>query len=99
MRQARPWRTTYSNRSEVRHRATHLLFLTKYSPHHKRVTAERLPQVYYALERLNIETGAFAQLTRKYMTETFNPNTPDVADVRYVPLSFGLFRSAEVFRR
>lgn len=46
--------------------------------------ADRLPQVYYTLNRLSVETGAFRQLTRKYMTETFNPNTPDVDDVRYV---------------
>jgi triacylglycerol lipase len=45
-------------------------------------TAERLPQIYYTLNKLNIETGAFAQLTRKYMSETFNPNTPDVDGVR-----------------
>ncbi|KAJ5730968.1 uncharacterized protein N7483_005476 [Penicillium malachiteum] len=30
-----------------------------------------------------VETGAFDQLTRKYMTETFNPHTPDMEDVRY----------------
>ncbi|KAJ6185080.1 Arrestin-like N-terminal [Penicillium mononematosum] len=47
------------------------------------IGADRLPQIYYALNRLSVETGAFAQLTRKYMTETFNPNTPDVDDVRY----------------
>ncbi|KAJ5951726.1 uncharacterized protein N7479_010139 [Penicillium vulpinum] len=47
------------------------------------IGADRLPQIYYALNRLNVETGAFGQLTRKYMTETFNPNTPDVKDVRY----------------
>lgn len=47
-------------------------------------SADRLPQVYYTLNRLSVETGAFRQLTRKYMTETFNPNTPDVDDVRYV---------------
>ncbi|KAJ5496299.1 hypothetical protein N7463_008286 [Penicillium fimorum] len=47
------------------------------------IGADRLPQIYYALNRLNVETGAFSQLTRKYMTETFNPNTPDMDDVRY----------------
>lgn len=46
--------------------------------------AERLPQAYYALERLGFETGAFAQLTQKYATEKFNPTTPDIEDVRYV---------------
>ncbi|RJE25835.1 Triacylglycerol lipase [Aspergillus sclerotialis] len=34
--------------------------------------------------RLKVETAAFAQLTRKYMQETFNPVTPDDKDVRYV---------------
>ncbi|KGO53855.1 Arrestin-like, N-terminal [Penicillium expansum] len=47
------------------------------------IGADRLPQIYYALNRLKVETGAFSQLTRKYMTETFNPNTPDMDDVRY----------------
>jgi triacylglycerol lipase len=30
-----------------------------------------------------METGAFAQLTRKYMAESFNPRTPDKEGVRY----------------
>lgn len=47
-------------------------------------SAERLPQIYYALNRFRVETGAFGQLTRKYMSETFNPNTPDIEDVRCV---------------
>ncbi|CEJ55118.1 Putative Triacylglycerol lipase [Penicillium brasilianum] len=47
------------------------------------IGAELLPQIYYTLNKLNIETGAFAQLTRKYMSETFNPNTPDIDGVRY----------------
>lgn len=46
--------------------------------------ADRLPQIYYTLHRLSVDTGAFEQLTRKYMSETFNPNTPDVDDVRCV---------------
>ncbi|KAF7594400.1 hypothetical protein BBP40_009381 [Aspergillus hancockii] len=44
---------------------------------------ERLPQLYYALERMKFETGAFSQLTREYMEKTFNPTTPDVENVRY----------------
>ncbi len=44
--------------------------------------ADLLPSIYYTLNKLNVETGAFAQLTRKYMAETFNPNTPDIDDVR-----------------
>ncbi|KAJ6018155.1 hypothetical protein N7451_001534 [Penicillium sp. IBT 35674x] len=47
------------------------------------IGVDRLPQIYYALNRLSVETGAFSQLTRKYMSETFNPNTPDAEDVRY----------------
>ncbi|KAL4897450.1 triacylglycerol lipase [Aspergillus ambiguus] len=44
---------------------------------------DRLAQAYYALEQLKVEHGAFSQLTRNYMENTFNPNTPDVEDVRY----------------
>ncbi|OJJ83943.1 triglyceride lipase [Aspergillus glaucus CBS 516.65] len=49
----------------------------------EQIGAERLPQAYYALERLGFETGAFAQLTQKYAVEKFNPTTPDIEDVRY----------------
>ncbi|KAL2824777.1 triacylglycerol lipase [Aspergillus cavernicola] len=44
---------------------------------------ERLAQVYYLLQQIRIESGAFSQLTREYMEKTFNPNTPDMDDVRY----------------
>ena len=50
-------------------------------------TDDRLAQLYYALGLLKVETGAFSQLTREYMENTFNPNTPDVDDVRYVNLA------------
>ena len=43
----------------------------------------RLPRVYRALERMNLETGAFSQLTRRFMEETFNPQTKDSESVRY----------------
>lgn len=49
----------------------------------ERIGDERLPQLYYTLGKLKVETGAFSQLTRKYMEDTFNPATPDVEDVRY----------------
>ncbi|OJD14450.1 hypothetical protein AJ78_05218, partial [Emergomyces pasteurianus Ep9510] len=39
--------------------------------------------IYNTLARLKIESGAFSQLTRKYMQEEFNPHTPDIEDVRY----------------
>jgi hypothetical protein len=35
---------------------------------------------------MRLDSGAFSQLTRKYMLETFNPQTPDVEGVRFVPL-------------
>ncbi|TKA75419.1 hypothetical protein B0A49_02643 [Cryomyces minteri] len=43
----------------------------------------QLPKVYKALEFFGLETGAFSQLTQKYMTENFNPKTPDREGVRY----------------
>lgn len=42
-----------------------------------------LPRVYGLMERLGFETGAFAQLTRKYVCEDFNPKTPDLEGTRY----------------
>ncbi|CAG7935124.1 unnamed protein product [Penicillium nalgiovense] len=66
--------------SHMRPEKFKVLSLTTIASPHR---ADRLPQIYYALNRLSVETGAFSQLTRKYMTETFNPNTPDVDDVRY----------------
>ncbi|KAL4954903.1 Alpha/Beta hydrolase protein [Aspergillus filifer] len=44
---------------------------------------DRLAQLYYLLEQIKIETGAFAQLTREYMEKEFNPRTPDLEDVQY----------------
>ncbi|KAI4135031.1 MAG: hypothetical protein LQ347_001012 [Umbilicaria vellea] len=46
-------------------------------------TANRLPKIYKVLDFINMETGAFSQLTRKYMREDFNPRTPDREGVRY----------------
>ncbi|KAF2808271.1 alpha/beta-hydrolase [Mytilinidion resinicola] len=40
-------------------------------------------RIYKALEYVGFETGAFSQLTRKYMAESFNPRTPDVDGIRY----------------
>ncbi|KAN0112876.1 triacylglycerol lipase [Hyaloscypha variabilis] len=42
-----------------------------------------LPHFYKLFDRLGISTGAFSQLTRKYMAEEFNPKTPDARGVRY----------------
>ena len=47
-----------------------------------------LPKVYRALGSLRMETGAFAQLTRRFMVEEFNPATPDVEGVTY--FSYGM---------
>ncbi|KUJ18036.1 alpha/beta-hydrolase [Mollisia scopiformis] len=42
-----------------------------------------LPQIYKFVEGLGYSTGAFSQLTTKYMLEEFNPKTPDKEGVRY----------------
>ncbi|OTA73381.1 hypothetical protein M434DRAFT_39169 [Hypoxylon sp. CO27-5] len=44
---------------------------------------DRLPKVYKFAESIGMETGAFEQLTQRYMTEKFNPRTPDDPSVRY----------------
>lgn len=53
-----------------------------------RAIADRLPQLYYALDCLKVDTGAFSQLTRQYMKEDFNPRVPDMEDVRFVFRNF-----------
>ncbi|KAM3525288.1 hypothetical protein NHJ13051_004073 [Beauveria bassiana] len=42
-----------------------------------------LPQLYALLARAGLGTEAFEQLTTRYMTGTFDPETPDVDGVRY----------------
>ncbi|KAI9817261.1 MAG: hypothetical protein M1827_001374 [Pycnora praestabilis] len=49
----------------------------------ERIGVERVPKIYKALEFLRMQSGAFSQLTRRYMRETFNPKTPDVEGIRY----------------
>ncbi|KAI1081053.1 putative triacylglycerol lipase [Whalleya microplaca] len=49
----------------------------------KEIGPDLLPNVYNFARGVGIETGAFEQLTMKYMTEEFNPRTPDDPDVRY----------------
>lgn len=46
-------------------------------------TATHLPRIYRVLRALQIETGAFSQLTRRYMNEEFNPKTPNREGVAY----------------
>ncbi|TVY68663.1 Lipase, partial [Lachnellula suecica] len=41
-----------------------------------------LPSIYKLFNDFGISTGAFSQLTRKYMQEEFNPKTPDDETVR-----------------
>lgn len=46
------------------------------------VEAVYTPRIYKVLESFGLETGAFSQLTRQYMENTFNPKTPDVEGVK-----------------
>jgi triacylglycerol lipase len=45
--------------------------------------ATNIPKLYRVLEFFGLETGAFSQLTQKYMKENFNPKTPDREGVHY----------------
>ena len=49
----------------------------------ERIGKDRLSDVYKVLKSMNVETGAFSQLTRRYMVEEFNPKTPDREGTRY----------------
>ncbi|KAF2736491.1 alpha/beta-hydrolase [Polyplosphaeria fusca] len=51
-------------------------------------------RIYKVLERFGFETGAFSQLTRRYMQETFNPETPDIECVKYYSYGASLEPSA-----
>ncbi|KAI1327208.1 alpha/beta-hydrolase [Xylariaceae sp. FL0255] len=85
--------------------------VTVATPHHGSPYADflfhgigpgRLPSIYKFARGVGVETGAFEQLTTKYMNERFNPNTPDNPDVRYFsygammvrPPMFSLFRQS-----
>lgn len=62
----------------------------------REIGAEHLPGIYKLLARLRIDSGAFSQLTRKYMEEEFNPmTTPDDPNVRY--FSYGASATPSVF--
>lgn len=67
----------------------------------ERIGLTNIPKVYKVLEFFGLETGAFSQLTQKYMRESFNPRTPDVEGVRYYsygatmePYLFSMFRQS-----
>jgi triacylglycerol lipase len=49
----------------------------------REIGEDNVPRVYKMLARLNLDSGAFSQLTTKYMRETFNPATPDDPSIRY----------------
>jgi hypothetical protein len=55
------------------------LFLSRNSHY---LTAHQIRRIYKALEFIGFETGAFSQLTRRYVQEQFNPKTPDADGVR-----------------
>lgn len=44
--------------------------------------AHRIKRIYRVMEYFGFETGAFSQLTTKYMKENFNPKTPNVDSIR-----------------
>lgn len=79
--------------SSLKPKGVEVLSLTTIAtPHHgsafadylfKSIGAANIPKLYKALEFFGFETGAFEQLTNKYMTGSFNPRTPDSPDVRY----------------
>ncbi|KAF2148327.1 triacylglycerol lipase [Myriangium duriaei CBS 260.36] len=49
----------------------------------KQIGPLNIPKVYKVLEFFGLESGAFSQLTQKYMNEEFNPKTPNDPNVRY----------------
>ena len=62
------------------------------TPHHgsafadyifERIGPANIPRLYKALDFFGLETGAFQQLSIKYMAQNFNPQTPDVQGVKY----------------
>lgn len=79
--------------SQLKPKGVEVLSLTTIAtPHHgsafadylfQQIGATNIPRLYKVLEFVGFETGAFEQLTNKYMTESFNPRTPDSPDVRY----------------
>ncbi|KAF2707224.1 alpha/beta-hydrolase [Pleomassaria siparia CBS 279.74] len=62
------------------------------TPHHGSAFADymfesigprQIKRLYKILEYFGFETGAFSQLTRQYMKDSFNPRTPDIEGVEY----------------
>lgn len=59
------------------------------------VGPKHLPYLYKLVEATGLGTGAFSQLTRKYMLENFNPKTPDDPTVQY--FSYGAVAHPGIF--
>lgn len=49
----------------------------------REIGEQNVSRVYKLFARLGLDSGAFSQLTRKYMEETFNPANPDDPTIRY----------------
>lgn len=49
----------------------------------REIGPDYLPRLYSVLARMKVSTGAFAQLTRNYVCENFNPVVLDNESVRY----------------
>ncbi|KAK5744216.1 lipase 2 [Elasticomyces elasticus] len=59
-----------------------------------------LPHLYKTLNYFGLETGAFEQLTMRYMAESFNPRTPDVEGIEYYSYGATLRpRLTSIFRK
>ena len=56
---------------------------------------DNLPGIYRLMARLNIDSGAFSQLTRDYVNNVFNPANPDDPSVRY--FSYGATAQPSIF--
>lgn len=79
--------------SQLRHPGVKVLSLTTVATPHRgsafadfmlnQIWPTQIPKVYKILEFFGLETGAFSQLTRKYMMENFNPQNPDLEYVNY----------------
>lgn len=74
------------------------------TPHHgssaadiilREIGPDYLPRLYSVLARMKISTGAFSQLTRRYVCEDFNPKVLDLDSVRY--LSYGASATPNIF--
>jgi hypothetical protein len=46
----------------------------------------QIKRLYKIMEYFGLETGAFSQLTRKFMQTEFNDKTPNVEGIRYVAM-------------